>query len=72
MSDFNLAPTKIILQLANKSVKSPVGTTKYVLIKVNKFPFLVEFIEMEIKEDYDIPLILGRPFMKTSQQLGMC
>ena len=36
-------------------------------MKVDKFLFLVDFVVMDIKEDVDVPLILGRPFMKTAK-----
>ena len=34
------------------------------LVKVDKFLFSVDFVVMDIEEDVDVPLILGRPFMK--------
>jgi len=37
------------------------------LVKVDKFLFLVDFVVMDIEEDVDVPLILGRPFMKTTK-----
>jgi len=37
------------------------------LIKVDKFYFPVDFVVMDIEEDMDLPLILGRPFMKMSK-----
>jgi len=36
-----------------------------VLVKVDQFMFLVDFVVMDIEEDIEVPLILGRPFMKT-------
>ncbi|XP_068481082.1 uncharacterized protein [Phaseolus vulgaris] len=39
----------------------------YVLVKVDKFTFLVDFVVMDMKEDEEVPLILGRPFMKTAR-----
>jgi len=37
-----------------------------VLVKVDKFIFPIDFI-MDMKEDEEVPLILGRPFMKTAR-----
>ena len=38
-----------------------------VLVKVRQFTFPVDFFIMDIEEDADIPLILGRPFMLTAK-----
>ena len=56
-------PTTITLQLADRSIKYPRGIVEDVLVKVNKFIFSVDFIVLDMKEDYDVPLILGRPFL---------
>ena len=37
------------------------------LVKVRQFTFPVDFVIMDIEEDADIPLILGRPFMLTAK-----
>ncbi|MCI88600.1 hypothetical protein A2U01_0109887, partial [Trifolium medium] len=36
---------------------------------VDKFMFPIDFVVMDIEEDDDVPLILGRPFMKTSRMM---
>jgi len=36
------------------------------LIKVRQFTFPADFVIMDIEEDVEIPLILGRPFMLTT------
>lgn len=38
-----------------------------VLVKVNKFIFLVDFIVLDMKEELGIPIILGQPFMATAE-----
>jgi len=55
------------LQLADETVKYPYGVVEDVLVKVDKFIFHVDFVIMDMKEDEEIPLILGRPFMKTAR-----
>ena len=40
-----------------------------VLVKVDKFIFPVDFIVLDMEEDYDMPLILGRPFLATGRAL---
>jgi len=36
-------------------------------VKVDKFTFPVDFVILDIDEYTEIPLILGRPFMKTTK-----
>ena len=38
-----------------------------VLVKVDKFIFPVDFVIVDMKEDDEVPLIIGRPFMKTAR-----
>ncbi|WVY96365.1 hypothetical protein V8G54_028516 [Vigna mungo] len=64
-----LKPTRMTLQLADRSLKYPYGVVEDVLVKVDKFLFPVDFVIMELEEDVNVPLILGRPFMKTSRVL---
>ena len=42
---------------------------KDVLVKVDKFIFLADFIVLDMEEDYDVPLILERPFLATGRAL---
>ena len=62
-------PTRMILQLANRSVISPYGVAEDVLVKVDKFVFPVDFVIVDMEEDQEVPLILGRSFMKTAKAL---
>ncbi|GJZ22110.1 DNA/RNA polymerases superfamily protein [Tanacetum coccineum] len=60
-----LAPTKLIIKLADKTMKRPKGIAENVLVRINKFFFPVDFIVLDMPEDIKIPLILGRPFLCT-------
>ena len=40
-----------------------------VLFKVDKFIFLEDFIVLDMEEDKEIPIILGRPFLATGGAL---
>ena len=51
------------LQLANQSITRPYRVVEDALVKVRHFTFPVDFVIMDIEEDTNIPLILGRPFM---------
>ncbi|GKF79179.1 DNA/RNA polymerases superfamily protein, partial [Tanacetum coccineum] len=61
-----LAPTKLIIELADKTVKRPKGIVENVLVGIDKFAFPVDFIVLDEPEDIKIPLILGRPFLSTA------
>ena len=62
-------PTTVTLQLADRSLKHPKGVIEDVLVKVGKFIFLENFIVLDMEEDKEIPIILGRPFLATSGAL---
>ena len=47
----------------------PEGILEDVLIKVEKFIFLVDFVVMDIEEDRQVPLVLGKPFLATGVAL---
>nr|GEV01043.1 reverse transcriptase domain-containing protein [Tanacetum cinerariifolium] len=61
-----LKPTKMSVRLANKSFQYPVGIAENMLVEVGKFTFPVDFIILKMKEDSKVPLILGRPFLHTT------
>ena len=56
-------PTSATLQLADRSLKHPQGVIEDVLVKVDKFIFPINFIVLDMEEDIEIPIILGRPFL---------
>ena len=62
-------PTTVILQLADRSLKHPRGVIEDVLVKVDKFIFPVDFIVLDMEEDKEIPIILGRPFLATGRTM---
>ncbi|KAK5811706.1 hypothetical protein PVK06_027067 [Gossypium arboreum] len=57
--------TRMSIQLADKTIRFPRGIIEYVLVKVDKFIFPVDFVVLDIEEDNNTPLILGRPFLET-------
>lgn len=65
----DLKPTRMSLQLADRSVKYPRGIIEDVLVKVEKFIFLVDFVVLDMEEDVDTTLILGRQFLATEKAL---
>ncbi|CAM8951253.1 unnamed protein product [Rhodiola kirilowii] len=63
----DLCPTNISIRLANRSCRLPKGILKDVLVKVKNIYIPADFIVLEISEDTDIPIILGRPFPYTAR-----
>ncbi|GJS65638.1 DNA-directed DNA polymerase [Tanacetum coccineum] len=53
-----LAHTKLIVELADRTVKYPKGIAKNVLVGIGKFIFPVDFIILDMPEDNKVPLIL--------------
>ena len=64
-----LTPIAITLQMADRSMAQPEGILEDVLVKVGKFIFPVDFVIMQMEEDTQIPLLLGRPFLETGVAL---
>ena len=61
--------TTVTLQLADRSLKHPRGVIEDVLVKVDKFIFPTDFIVLDMEEDKEIPIILGKPFLATSRAM---
>ncbi|GJT90570.1 reverse transcriptase domain-containing protein [Tanacetum coccineum] len=64
-----LTPTQIILELTDRSTTSPSGIAEDVFIKVGKFHFPADFVVVDYVVDPRVPLILGRPFLRTARAL---
>ncbi|XP_027338257.1 uncharacterized protein LOC113852214 [Abrus precatorius] len=62
-------PTRMSIQLADRSIKYPRGIIEDVLVKVDKFIFPVDFVILDMDEDTKVPLILGRPFLATAKAI---
>ncbi|XP_048231219.1 uncharacterized protein LOC125370263 [Ricinus communis] len=60
-------PTKMSIQLTNRTIKILRGIVEDVLVKVDKFIFPIDFIIMDMEGESVVPLILGRPFLATSR-----
>ncbi|GJW33838.1 retrovirus-related pol polyprotein from transposon TNT 1-94 [Tanacetum coccineum] len=54
------------VRLADRSFQYPVGIAKNMLVEVDKFTFLADFVILEMEEDSKVSLILGRPFLYTA------
>ncbi|GJU51141.1 integrase, catalytic region, zinc finger, CCHC-type containing protein [Tanacetum coccineum] len=62
-----LAHTRLIVELADRTVKYPKGIAENILVEIGKFTFPVDFIILDMPEDIKVPLILGRPFLSTAR-----
>ena len=71
-----LKPTNITLSLVDRSVKIPKGIVEAVLIKVDKFYYPVDFLVLDTEPVAEgtnqVPIILGRPFLATSNAIINC
>ncbi|XP_058784877.1 uncharacterized protein LOC131659743 [Vicia villosa] len=65
----DLKATRMTLQLADKSTTRPYGVAEDLLVKVDKLLFPIDFVVIDMEEDIDTPLILARPFMKTTRMM---
>nr|GEV57127.1 reverse transcriptase domain-containing protein [Tanacetum cinerariifolium] len=64
-----LNDTKIVLELADRTISKPTGVAENVFVKVGKFYFPVDFVVLDFIADPRVPLILGRPFLSTAHAL---
>ncbi|GJS49143.1 reverse transcriptase domain-containing protein [Tanacetum coccineum] len=64
-----LKPTRMCIELAYKSTQIPRGIVENVIVKIDKFVLLVDFVVLDMKEDHKIPIILGRPFLATTHAM---
>ena len=68
-----LKPTNITLSLANRSVKIPKGIVEDVLVKVEKFYYPMDFVVLDTEQiasgPNHVPIILGKPFLATSNAI---
>ncbi|XP_035831892.1 uncharacterized protein LOC118480970 [Helianthus annuus] len=64
-----LTPTRMSLSLADRSVKYPRGVVENLLVKVDRFVFPVDFVVLDMEADERVPIILGRPFLRTAKAI---
>ncbi|KAJ9557611.1 hypothetical protein OSB04_012225 [Centaurea solstitialis] len=66
-----LQSTRMIIQLADRSIKCPIGIAEDVLVQVDKFVFPADFVVLDMKGETRVPLILGNEqdfFMMSTTQ----
>jgi len=70
-----LKPTSVTLLLADRSIKVPRGIVEDVLVQVDKFIYLIDFIVLDtqpVKACNSFLVILGRSFLATFNALINC
>ncbi|XP_070002422.1 uncharacterized protein [Nicotiana sylvestris] len=61
--------TSMRLQMADRTIKRSLGIIDDVLVQVDKFILLADFVILDSEVDYEVPIILGRPFLETGKAL---
>ncbi|XP_057723895.1 uncharacterized protein LOC130939847 [Arachis stenosperma] len=59
-------PTRMALQLADRTFKFPHGVVEDLLVKVGEFIFPADFVVLDMEEEANASIILGRPFLATA------
>ncbi|PNY08906.1 hypothetical protein L195_g005444 [Trifolium pratense] len=62
-------PTRMQLSLADRSITYPYGVLQDVLVRCADFVFPADFVILDMKEDAEVPLLLGRQFLATGRAL---
>ncbi|XP_052623636.1 uncharacterized protein LOC128128938 [Lactuca sativa] len=64
-----LKATKMSIYMANRSVTQPRGIVEDIIVKIGKFIFPINFVVLDMKEDPNVPIILGRSLLNTAGAL---
>ncbi|GKF31470.1 reverse transcriptase domain-containing protein [Tanacetum coccineum] len=65
----DLTKTRMILELADRTISTPTGIAEDVFMKVGTFFFPADFVVVDYIADPRVPLILGRPFLRMVRAL---
>ncbi|GJR83677.1 reverse transcriptase domain-containing protein [Tanacetum coccineum] len=65
----DLTKTRMILELADRTISTPTGIAEDVFVKVGMFFFPADFVVVDYVADPRVPLILGRPFLRMTRTL---
>ncbi|XP_016581705.1 uncharacterized protein LOC107879102 [Capsicum annuum] len=63
-------PTSMRLLMEDQSIKKPVQILFDVLVKVDKFVLLVDFVVLDCEMDQEVRIILGCPFLATERAIA--
>ncbi|GJZ24986.1 reverse transcriptase domain-containing protein, partial [Tanacetum coccineum] len=62
----SLTPTRMTLELADRSITHPKGGAEDVFVKVRSFHFPTDFVVVDFEANPRVPLILGRSFLRST------
>ncbi|XP_070025791.1 uncharacterized protein [Nicotiana sylvestris] len=57
------------LQMVDRTMKRPLGIIDDFLVQVDKFILPADFVILDFEVDYELPIIVGRPFLPTGKAL---
>ena len=57
------------LLMADRTVKRPIGILHDVIVKVESFIFSTDFVILDCEVNFEVPIILGRPFLAMGRAL---
>ncbi|GJT15690.1 zinc knuckle CX2CX4HX4C containing protein [Tanacetum coccineum] len=61
-----LEPINMVIEMADDTKCIPKGIVKNLLIKIDKFILPIDFVILDMIEDFRMPIILGRPLLTTA------
>ena len=65
-----LFPTYMQLQMADQSIRFPEGIAKDIMVKIHDHFAPIDFMVLDMgEEEDDTPIILGRPFLNTTNAI---
>lgn len=62
-------PTQMSLELVDRSLVIPKGVIENLLVRVGKFIFPADFVILDLGEEGNDSMILGRPFLATARAI---
>ncbi|GJZ43199.1 putative reverse transcriptase, RNA-dependent DNA polymerase [Tanacetum coccineum] len=63
---WSLEPIKMTIEMADRSMQSPKGIKENVLVRISNFVFPFDFVILDIMEDENVLIILGKPMLATA------
>jgi len=66
LTSLALTPTTTSIQLADCSIRQPVGILEDLPVRVGEFVIPCDFFVVDMEESPHTPIILGRPFLATA------
>ncbi|XP_073049444.1 uncharacterized protein [Primulina eburnea] len=61
-----MKPTRLSLQMADRSIRTPLGIVEDVELKIDKIRLLADFVVLDMGNSKNVRTIFGRPFLATA------